>query len=425
MANDECLKILKRGVGAWNEWRDAHPLVKGDFSDADLTGMKLHHANLDSANLSRANLSRAELTYASLGGARLCGVNLYDTYLYHTDLSGAYLNNANLRGLRSYGVNFRSANFSHADLTYARLIDANMTNAKLGGAELNGVFLDGANLTGAELAGVDVSHSSLFNANFSYANLSGANLAYTSMLKTILAGVNLSQVIGLERVSVWGPCEVSVSTIYLSQGKIPEEFLRECAVPDELIINIPSLVTAMNPIQFSSCFLSYSGKDEEFARRLRSRLRDAGIRVWFAPEDVKGGEKLYEQITHAIQIHDRLLLVLSEHSLKSEWVMTEIRRARKVEMRENRRKLFPIRLVDYATLRDWECFDPDSGKDLAVEVREYFIPDFSNWKSYDDFEREFARLLNDLKVGGSDSSGTSHPYVAGPWPPEEPQFAWG
>ncbi|MGA2852744.1 MAG: hypothetical protein ABSE90_01235 [Verrucomicrobiota bacterium] len=28
------------------------------------------------------------------------------------------------------------------------------------------------------------------------------------------------------------------------------------------------------------------------------------------------------------------------------------------------------------TLRDWTCFDADRGKDLAKEVREYFIPDF-------------------------------------------------
>jgi hypothetical protein len=124
------------------------------------------------------------------------------------------------------------------------------------------------------------------------------------------------------------------------------------------------------------------------------------MRVWFAPEDLKGGEKLYEQLFDAIQIHDRLLLVLSEHSIKSEWVMTEIRKAREVERRENRRKLFPVRLMDFDTLRKWTCFDADSGKDLAVEVREYFIPDFSDWKKHDAFEKEFARLQADLKAEG-------------------------
>ena len=38
------------------------------------------------------------------------------------------------------------------------------------------------------------------------------------------------------------------------------------------------------------------------------------------------------------------------------------------------------------------------GKDLAVEVREYFIPDFTKWKDHDDFEAGFARLLRDLKA---------------------------
>lgn len=44
-----------------------------------------------------------------------------------------------------------------------------------------------------------------------------------------------------------------------------------------------------------------------------------------------------------------------------------------------------------------ECFDADSGKDLVVEVREYYIPDFSNWEKHDDFEREFGRLYESLK----------------------------
>jgi hypothetical protein len=33
---------------------------------------------------------------------------------------------------------------------------------------------------------------------------------------------------------------------------------------------------------------------------------------------------------------------------------------------------------------------------LPEEVRQYFIPDFSNWKNHDDFERAFDRLLRDL-----------------------------
>ena len=120
--------------------------------------------------------------------------------------------------------------------------------------------------------------------------------------------------------------------------------------------------------------------------------------LMFAPEDMKAGRKLHEQIETAIRIFDKLLIVLSEASLQSEWVMTELRKAFKAERREGRRKLFPVRLVDMETIRAWECFDADSGKDLATELREYFIPDFSDWKNHDAFESAFARLLQDLRA---------------------------
>ena len=127
-------------------------------------------------------------------------------------------------------------------------------------------------------------------------------------------------------------------------------------------------------------------------------MRDAHLRVWFAPENIQGGKKLHEQIETAIRVYDKLLIVLSEASLQSEWVMTELRKARKAERQTGKRKLFPVRLTDIATLRDWECFDADSGKNLAAELREYFIPDFSHWKEHDQFEAAFARLLKDLRA---------------------------
>lgn len=152
------------------------------------------------------------------------------------------------------------------------------------------------------------------------------------------------------------------------------------------------------PTKSYSCFVCYSHKDEDFAKQLYSRLRSANIKAFYAPEDVKGGEKLHEQIDQAIQTHDKLLIILSENSLDSDWVMTEIRKARKAEIEHDQRKLFPIRLVNMEFLQDWECFDADTGKDLAVEVREYFIPDFSNWRDRDAFQLGFGKLLDDLKA---------------------------
>ena len=82
--------------------------------------------------------------------------------------------------------------------------------------------------------------------------------------------------------------------------------------------------------------------------------------------------------------------------MKSKWVETEIRRTRKNEKQFNKRKLFPVSLVEYEEIKKWECFDADTGRDLAVEVREYYIPDFTDWKNHDSYKKAFDRLIKDL-----------------------------
>jgi hypothetical protein len=154
--------------------------------------------------------------------------------------------------------------------------------------------------------------------------------------------------------------------------------------------------------------------DKEFARQLRSRLRDEGLRVWLDEEDMKGGRDLHHQIDEAIREYDKLLLILSGASMQSNWVRTELRRARLAEKRQGVRKLFPIRLVDFKLIENWELPD-SSGEDLAEEVRIFFIPDFSNWKDHDAFEAAFARLLRDLK--DEESVGASAPSVTPPRTP--------
>jgi len=123
------------------------------------------------------------------------------------------------------------------------------------------------------------------------------------------------------------------------------------------------------------------------------------VRCWVAPHDIKGGGKIHEQIDEAIRLHDRLLLILSEHSMSSEWVKTEMAKACKRETREGKWVLFPVRLVGFERLRDWESFDADTGKDSAREIREYFIPDFSRWKEHDSYQAALEGLVKGLKAG--------------------------
>jgi hypothetical protein len=60
--------------------------------------------------------------------------------------------------------------------------------------------------------------------------------------------------------------------------------------------------------------------------------------------------------------------------------------------------LIPIRLISFEAIKKWESFDADTGRDYAKEVREYFIPDFSNWRDRGAYEKALQRLLDDLNA---------------------------
>jgi len=283
-----------------------------------------------------------------------------------------------------------------ADLTGAWLPQADLTDGDLTGTNLSRTNLSQVALCKAQLSGANLGLAILDMSDLTQTDLSGASLeeadfdgAHTGF--TIFGNTDLSATRNLGNVVHLGPSIIGTDTIYRSQGRIPLEFLRGAGVPDNLIEYMPSLV-APGAIQFYSCFISYSTKDQEFADRLYADLQNKGVRCWFAPHDILGGKKIYEQIDEAIRRYERLLLILSPNSMSSEWVKTEIRKARKRERTENKRVLFPVRLVSYDALRNWELFDADEGKDLATEIREYYIPDFTNWKNHDPYQKEFEKL---------------------------------
>jgi hypothetical protein len=88
--------------------------------------------------------------------------------------------------------------------------------------------------------------------------------------------------------------------------------------------------------------------------------------------------------------------------MNSTWVKTEIANAREREGREKKQMLFPIALAPYEGIKRWKLFDADRGIDSARAIREYFIPDFSNWKDHDSYQRALERLVKDLKSVSGD-----------------------
>jgi hypothetical protein len=366
MANPQQVEMLLKGAFVWNRFRR---------EQADSQNFQ--------PDLSNANLGRATLLGANLSRARMIGVDLTDANLRQADLRETDLRSANLGG---------------ADLTAAALNKADLSGAAAVAAIFSGAHLAAATLAEADLSRTDMTQTILTRANLSRASLTQADLSFANIGYTVFGSNDLSTVRGLASISHHGPSTIGIDTIYASKGEIPERFLRGCGLPDNFITYVTSLVG--KPVEFYSCFISYSTANQEFADRLHADLQAQGVRCWFAPHDMAAGKKVHEQIDEAIRLHERLLLILSPASMVSEWVRSEIAKARKREVRERRRVLFPVRLTDFEVLRDWECFDADTGKDSASEIREYFIPDFSGWKDHDVYRKAFNDLLRDLKAEG-------------------------
>jgi hypothetical protein len=207
---------------------------------------------------------------------------------------------------------------------------------------------------------------------------------------TTVADVDLSQVQGLQTVEHTGPSTIGIDSIYRSRGKIPEAFLRGAGVPEQFIIYMRSLV-ADNAIEYYSCFISHSSKDKDFSQRLHNDLQGAGVRCWLDTEDLKIGDKFWERIEEPIRLHDKLLVVLSAHSVESAWVEREVMSAlEKEDQLPGRAVLFPICLDEtvMTARQPWAA-------DLR---RRRHIGDFCAWKEHDAYQQAFIRLLHDLQA---------------------------
>jgi hypothetical protein len=157
-------------------------------------------------------------------------------------------------------------------------------------------------------------------------------------------------------------------------------------LPDNFIDYLPSLLN--QPIQHYSCFISYSSKDDEFAHRIHGDLQNSGVRCWFAPHDLPIGDKILDALHAAIPLRDKVVLILSEHSIKSDWVEDEVTAGFEEERKRGQTVLFPVRL-DGAVMNTNEAW--------AAKLRARNIGDFRNWKDHAAYKQTFKRVLRDLK----------------------------
>jgi len=365
VANLTCVRYIKQGVSIWNSWKKVH--ADTDLSNIDLTGACLPGIDLEGADLVGTDFTEANLNGSSLYEARLTRAILHNTDLSQSDMRGSDLSDAELVG---------------ADLTRCDLDGSVVRNTKFSGA-----MMQHASLRHAKTQNVDLSGANLQHAKLSGISLRGADLTNCSFGDTLFLDVDLASARGLDTCSHQGPSGVDFLTLRKSDP-LPLNFLRGVGLPDNVIDYLPSLLS--RPIEHYSCFISYSSFDQEFANRIHADLQNRGVRCWYAPHDMPIGGKILDEIDSAIRLRDKLLLIISEHSLESDWVEDEVTRAFEEERDREQLVLFPIRLDD-AVMETKEAW--------ASKLRaQRHIGDFRRWKEHDEYQKSFERVLRDLAV---------------------------
>jgi len=329
MANDEHVNIMLQGARAIAYWREKNPSAQFDLSGANLRRADLVRANLNGAILRDANLEWADFRWADLIGADLSGANLARADLHKADLVGARLPRANLA-------------------------DSNLEDANCRGVEFDSVVF-----------------------------------SHTRLLNTDLGGAK-----GLATTKHNGPSVIDSETL-MKSGHLPSEFLRGCGLSEAAIRatysgDVDALAATLGREgEYYSCFICYSSEDEAFAEKLLYDMQERGVRCWYAPHAMPIGARILNTIYSAIRQREKLLLILSEHSVESDWVRDEVERAFAEERDRRDTVIFPIR-IDDSVMHHHAAW--------AQKIRENrHIGDFRSWRETAAYRAAVQRLLRDLK----------------------------
>lgn len=122
----------------------------------------------------------------------------------------------------------------------------------------------------------------------------------------------------------------------------------------------------------NSIFLCHSHKDKLLcAEPLANDLQDHGLKVWYASWSISPGDSIMEKISRGIRESDCIIVLLTPHSLQSQWVQTELELA-----------------FDHCT--------KEGVRIIPVVWKDCQVPDFLSLYKYIDFRKGYTAGLKEL-----------------------------
>jgi TIR domain/Restriction endonuclease len=98
--------------------------------------------------------------------------------------------------------------------------------------------------------------------------------------------------------------------------------------------------------QSRQVFLSYAYADRAVARRIADKLRGAGLRVRISEWELQPGDSIASRIIEAVSTSDIIIVLLSPHSINSQWIQSELNETLPRELQTRAITVIPALIED-------------------------------------------------------------------------------
>jgi len=292
MADLDALRLLIRGVAAWNQAR-AGSAEPADLTSVQVLNADLRGANFQSVDFNHSDISGSDLRDADLARSRLNGVTL----------ERSSLESANLTGAEILGTSIWRVCLRRAVLAGVRTADVRIRDSILRGANLSG-----ANMAGAHMHNCDLTQAVIDNTAFDAA-----------FLKRITAEPEL-----LDRVANGG-ATVHLPNLPLAADRVNCADFRVTAADADFGLVIHGGQAYWIGERRWDFFISHASADKQTVAEPLARaltLRDQ--RVWLDANQVGLGDSLEERISFGINGCLFGVVILSRNFFHRYWTEHEL-----------------------------------------------------------------------------------------------------
>ncbi len=136
------------------------------------------------------------------------------------------------------------------------------------------------------------------------------------------------------------------------RAELPDQYEKRFGLPIPAAVPVEIAHAGRDPRQV---FISHANADADFAHRLAADLKNAGWRIWIAPDSIPPGEKWVEAIGRGLDGSAVFVVVLTPAAVGSRWVKTETNAAIVLENRGDV-QFIPLEVATCAVPILWNAY---------------------------------------------------------------------